>query len=256
MKNKEFRRNISLILEAISFLLLFVNEAFIKGRSYVLYTVLLAIGVTLSTNVLSVYISDKFKSDDLEIKASNMFKVLKHCQNYGLYCIETRFPLDNEEIRKDFIDSKKIYLVMNDAKRFLSDNTLLIEERMKKKNVSTTIVLQDYEQEDVMAVLTRKNGHDNNPDYYKTKISEVINYHIKSLKDKSDAKHNLSLCLNSNYNTLAIIMTDNYAMYSIYRIASGKTEVPHFIFKQGDKEYDLVKRDVDNVVNASKNIVI
>ena len=30
-----------------------------------------------------------------------------------------------------------------------------------------------------MAVLTRKNGHNSTPDYYKDKIKEVINYHFK-----------------------------------------------------------------------------
>ena len=41
-------------------------------------------------------------------------------------------------------------------------------------------------------------------------------------------------------------------MYSIYRIAPGKTEVPHFIFKNGRSEYDLVKRDVEKIIQMSK----
>lgn len=41
-------------------------------------------------------------------------------------------------------------------------------------------------------------------------------------------------------------------MYSIYRIAPGKTEVPHFIFKNGCSEYDLVKKDVEKIIQMSK----
>ena len=41
-------------------------------------------------------------------------------------------------------------------------------------------------------------------------------------------------------------------MYSIYRIAPGKTEVPHFVFKKSCVEYDLVRRDVENIIEMSK----
>ena len=141
---------------------------------------------------------------------------------------------------------------MNDAKRFISDNTLLIEQRLKKKNLFTAFVLQDLNQADVMDALTRKNGHAENPNYYKDKIHDVIEYHIKKLETKCDNKHTFSYYLNTNYNTLAIILTDNYAMYSIYRIAPGKTEVPHFVFKKSCVEYDLVRRDVENIIEMSK----
>lgn len=241
-----------LVLEIVSLAVLFINESFLKNVNDTVYIIILTIGVTLSTNVLAAYISDKYKNNDLAEIAANNFEVLKSCQEYGLINIQKGFPLDNELIKNDFINSKNVYIVMNDAKRFISDNTLLLEQRIKKKNLSTTLILQDLNQTDIMDALTRKNGHGENPNYYKEKIRDVIDYHIKKLRDMCNNKHKFSFYLNPNYNTLAIILTDNYAMYSIYRIAPGKTEVPHFIFKQGCHEYNLVKRDIDNIIAISE----
>lgn len=247
MKSQKIR---FLILEIISLVILFFNESFLKNVNNVMYVIFLTIGVTLSTNVLAAYISDKNNTID-EI-ASHNFKVLKSCQEYGLINIQKEFPLGDEAIKTDIINSKNVYIIMNDAKRFISDNILLIEQRIKKEKLSTTFILQDWTQTDVMESLTRKNGHSENPDYYKNKIHDVINYHIKNLKNECDSTHDFRLYLNPNYNTLAVILTDNYAMYSIYRIAPGKTEVPHFIFKRGCSEYSFVQKDVEKIIQMSE----
>lgn len=252
MKSQNIKVYRFLVLEVVSLTILFLNESFLKNINDTIYIIILTIGVTLSTNVLAAYISDKYKNNSINEIAAENFKVLKSCQEYGLINIQKAFPFDDEEILKDIINSKNVYIIMNDAKRFISDNTLLLEKRIKKEKLSTTFVLQDWTQTDVMDSLTRKNGHAENLNYYKEKIHDVIEYHINDLKNKCDSTHNFLLYLNPNYNTLAIILTDNYAMYSIYRIAPGKTEVPHFIFKRGCLEYDLVKRDVDKILQMSK----
>lgn len=231
---------------------MFLNESIVKDFNNIIYTILLTIGVTFVTSALAAYISDEFKDNELNEIANQNFSVLKHCQEYGLVGIYRNFPLEETSIKNDIINSKHLYIVMNDAKRFISDNNLLIEQRIKMKNISTTFVLQDMNQSDVMEALTRKNGHAENPNYYKEKIHDVIEYHIKEIQKRSDSKHTFSYYLNPNYNTLAIILTDNYAMYSIYRIAPGKTTVPHFVFKKGCPEYDLVKRDVDGIIEKSE----
>lgn len=59
--------------------------------------------------------------------------------------------------------------------------------------------------------------------------------------------HQFSLYLNPNYNTLSIILTDNYALISIYRLAPEKTTVPHFVFKKGGPEYDRIKADIEKI---------
>lgn len=252
MKDKNKKTLIFLICITVSLVMLFINESFIKDLNNVIYILILTIGVTLSTNSVAAFISNRFKDNELNEIAKQNFSVLKYCQDYGLIGIYKGFPLEDEYIKNDILSSKNLYIIMNDAKRFISDNTLLIEQRIKKKSLLTTFVLQDLNQADVMDALTRKNGHSENPNYYKEKIRDVIEYHIKNLEAKCDNKHTFSYYLNPNYNTLAIILTDNYAMYSIYRIAPGKTEVPHFVFKKGCIEYNLIKRDIENIIEMSK----
>ena len=135
MKPQKIKSYQLLILEVISLAILFVNESFFININNTIYIIILTIGVTLSTNVLAAYISDKYKNNDLNDIAAKNFVVLKSCQDYGLINIQKEFPLDSEEIQNDFVDSKNVYIIMNDAKRFISDNTLLIEKRLKKKKI-------------------------------------------------------------------------------------------------------------------------
>lgn len=252
MKNKNKKTIILLTCEIISLLMLFLNESFVKELNNVIYILVLTIGVTLSTNSVAAFISDRFKDNELSEIARQNFSALKYCQEYGLIGIYKGFPLEDENIRKEFINSKNFYLVMNDGKNFISNNKELFEERIKIKSHATNIIIQDYNQKDIMTALTQKNGHEG--DYYKDKIMNLINYDIKNLRSKCNDKHNFSLYLNPNYNTLAILLTDNYAMISIYRIASGKNQVPHFVFKKDSIEYNYIEQDVKNVIQISKPV--
>ena len=49
---------------------------------------------------------------------------------------------------------------MNDGKNFISNHKELLEKRLQLKYHSTHIIIQDYNQVDVMNALTRKNGPD------------------------------------------------------------------------------------------------
>jgi membrane protein len=249
MKNKYKKIIILLICELISLSILFFNESVVKEFSNVIYILLLTIGVTLSTNSVAAFISDRFKDNELCEIAKQNFSVLKYCQEYGLTGIYKDFPLDDEKFKNEFVNSKNFYLVMNDGKNFISNHKELLEKRLQLKYHSTHIIIQDYNQVDVMNALTRKNGHEG--DYYENKIKNLINYDIKNLKLKCNDKHNFSLYLNPNYNTLAIIVTDNYAMISIYRVAPGKNQVPHFVFAKGSTEYNYIEQDVKNIIQIS-----
>jgi len=251
MKYKIQRNFIFTVCEIISLLILFLNESFIKDFNYIIYTLFLTLGITIFTNSLSAFISDKFKSNELNEIASYNFSVLKDCQEYGLIGIYKEIPFENDIIKNEIINSKELHIVMNDGKRFICDNIQLLEERIRIKNHTTTFIIENFKQEDIMDALTRKNGHSEDPDYYKKKIESVIKYHIKSLKSKCNNEHSFHLYLNPNYNTLSIILTDNYAIFSIYRVAPGKTKIPHFIFKRGGNEYEYIKNDVESIKNKS-----
>lgn len=154
MKNKYKKIIILLICELISLSILFFNESVVKEFSNVIYILLLTIGVTLSTNSVAAFISDRFKDNELCEIAKQNFSVLKYCQEYGLTGIYKDFPLDNEKFKNEFVNSKNFYLVMNDGKNFISNHKELLEKRLQLKYHSTHIIIQDYNQVDVMNALT------------------------------------------------------------------------------------------------------
>lgn len=254
MKKNNSKILIFLTCFCVSSVALFINERYVGEEDAVVYNLILTIALTILATALISFITGKFADNSVDEILSSNFEVLKGCQEYGLTGIYDAFPLANEKIKKDFTDSEQVYIVMNDAKAFISSNTLLLEERISKKDASTTFVLQDYCAADTMSALTRKNGHSEDPNYYVNKIKNLIEYHIKDLFRKKDKSHGIALFLNKNYNTLAIILTDHYALVSTYRIAPGKTRVPHFVFQRGGIEYEDVLKDIKKIIDISREI--
>lgn len=238
----------------ISLILIVVNDRFVKNFDDLIYNLILTIAVTVLSTALIFSITEMLNTNHAEEILNRNFSVLKVCHRYGLIDIYDHFPFTNEDIEDDFINSKKIYIIMNDAKSFISSNIPLMEKRIAKNGAYTTFVLQDYSAPDTMSALTRKNGHVEDPDYYAKKIKNTIEYHIKSLFKKKNRKHTINLFLNRNYNTLSIILMDNYALVSTYRISPGKTRVPHFVFQRGGIEYEDTLKDVEKIVETLREV--
>lgn len=88
------------------------------------------------------------------------------------------------------------------------------------------------------------------------KIHDVIEYDLLRLyKEGKDNNHVVKVFLNQNINTLGLILTDDYAMVSIYRVSSGKTTVPHFIYEANGHEYEEVKNDIDRLIDEKNDNV-
>lgn len=240
------------VFSIVALCLLFISERWITDEFISSLFMTIAISA-ITTGVFSIF-SASIEKQNMEEKVYSAFPVIKKCNEYGMINITSSFPFDNVEIRKDFIDSKEVYVLMNDGKNFISDNIDMIRERFQQNEKETNIILLDYEQNDTMDVLTRKNGHESTPDYYRIKIKEVIDYHLKKA-EKGNA-HILNVFLNSNYNNLAIIVTDNYAMISLFRVSSGKDIVPHMIFGKNGTEYQKIRKDVVKVCQSSNKVEI
>lgn len=249
MKKQKINQTILiLVLLIVALLLLFINERWVTDEF--ISNLFMAIATSAFTTGLFSIFSSFIEKQNMEEKIYSAFPLIKTCNNYGLIDISSKFPFDNEEIKTDFIDSDKVYILMNDGKNFISTNIELITKRLRQDKKETNIVLLDYDQEDTMSVLTRKNGHDSTPDYYIKKIKEVIDYHFK--ENKRSKEHILNIYLNSNYNTMAIIVSDNYAMISLFRVSSGKDVVPHMTFNKNGTEYEKIKKDVISVCQSSR----
>ena len=251
-----------IIYIAIAFGLLFFNEIVVTNKYSELYTTLFTIGITLIVTIVISFIDNTCFDNEIEIAtqqniktAEENFSVLKDCHDYGLIGIYEKFPITTEEVKNDFINSQSVHIAMNDGKNFFNDNRSLFLERVAIDTLSTTFIVQNYGKSDIMGVLARKNNHKD--DYYASKIKNFITDQIENdLIIKKSRDHEIEVYLNSNYNTLAIIVTDNFAMYSIYRVSSGKTTVPHYVFKKDSNEYKSIKDDIENILKDNNKIKI
>ena len=69
------------------------------------------------------------------------------------------------------------------------------------------------------------------------------------MKDKP-----VEIYLNQFYNTMAMIVTDKYAIISLYREALGKGKVPHIVFINNGKEgeYAKIRSDVEELCKRAE----
>lgn len=229
------------------------------------YVILLAVASTIIATLIAGYVERRYCGGDIErLMTENLedmqkqckknidamqenFPVLKSCHTYGLIGIAcANFPLSEAPYRNDFINSERVIIVMNDAKHFLSDNNnnLLLQERLKATDKETIFILLDNKNQWLMSTLAKRNGHGDDENYYVRKISAVIKQIEKLNSEAEEHNHKVRLFLYDNFNTLAMILTDNYVMESTYRLAPEKTSVPHFIFEKGGKEYYYAKQDI------------
>ncbi|WP_196590508.1 hypothetical protein [Pectinatus frisingensis] len=177
----------------------------------------------------------------------NVFPINKKCAQYGLVDIREHFPLNDKEIKTEFIHSKKFYLVMNDGKSFISGNNALFNERLSQELHETNVILLNYNNTALMTLLSKRNHHEES--YYPAKIKEVISYHIDEWLRKD---YKVKLYLNDDYNTMSILLLDGFAIISLYREAAGIDEVPHLVFKKEGTEYDKIYNDVMKLCKKSE----
>ena len=54
---------------------------------------------------------------------------------------------------------------MNDGKLFITNNITLFKRRLKESDKTTRFIFMNPDSEDSISVLTRNNGHSDNPSY-------------------------------------------------------------------------------------------
>lgn len=244
--------NIQLSLILISLILIIFAIGCMDSKS-VLYNVTLSVAASICASAI-VSLIDRLHKISFEDEIIEHFNALKIYQENKLSCISySGFPLSNEDIRRDFLESNRVVLIMNDGKKFLSNNTSMFQERFQEYGKKTILIIADYGCENLMRALNEKNGHPSG--YYESKIEEWIRYQIKPAYDNAKKYgHEIVLMLNQHYNTLATLQTEKYSMFSVYRVSSGITDVPHFVFQRGGREYAEVDKDIERLLKSETQI--
>lgn len=183
------------------------------------------------------------------------YPILVDSSKYGFIGIKRKFPIqrdDNFEIYNDFIHSENVFIVLNDAKTFISNYAGLIEERLKTNRTGYTyLIVQNYNNIDSLNILGLKNKKKDSRNYYRDKILNLLRE--SQVAEFMKNKEQFIVRLNNNFMSTAQLLTDNYAMFSVYPNSSGKMSVPHFVFKNelNSQGYIYVKTDIDKLITES-----
>lgn len=166
----------------------------------------------------------------------------------GMEDISTSFNI--EKYKDKIISSKTLTIVMNDCKSFIGNNSHILKERFKTNNETNFIILDP--RSDVIPILNKKN--DKADKYYQHKLLDVIKEILVDFKISD--KHTINLYVHTMFNTMSVVIFDDIAMISLYRLAPGKSIVPHIEFKNTgkDSEYNLILEDVNKLITCSENI--
>ena len=255
------KKNSKLLAIVISLSLMLIDVVFIyfsyKIKDTITQTIVNSLCISVFTALIVSLITYLLNKNDYEDAYRELVGInipfLYKLNDKGLVEFDKTFPLEKEDYKKDFLKSKEVVLVMNDGKRFVSNNITLFKQRLNENNKTTRFIFMNPESSDSISVLTRKNGHSDVPSYYEDKIKtfscELENY------EKSPS-HTVDVLYQDYFTTMGILLTDSYAMISLYRISPGKDDVPNLIFKKndnGDCEFNKIKADVQRIMSASKN---
>ena len=228
----------------ISVVLLFITERWITDVFIENFFTTLAIsGLTVS--VFSI-ISNLIDKNNLKSITQEYFPLLNKIVNNAIIDYGTDYFLDRADFKTDFLHSKSVTIVMSDGKLFYTKNNQLLLERLSEPKLTTNYIIHDYKQADTISVLTRKNGHSDTPDYYVNKIHDLISRLLINIQ--KDNLHTFNIYLNPNFNSMRIILTDNYAMYAPYRQTSAYLDTPSYLVKSGGKEYENIRTDITDLM--------
>lgn len=213
-------------------------------------SLLISILTALIVNFITYLIGRNDYKEAYKELVGNNIPFLYKLKNKGLVDFDKVFPLEKDVYRKDFLESKEVILVMNDGRLFTTNNITLFRQRLKEKNKTTRFIFMNPNLDDSISVWCRKNRHNNNLSYYRDKIAGFLQ-EIK--KYEKDPTHKVDVLYHDYFTTMGILLTDSYAMISLYRISPGKDAVPHLIFKKNDEEeceFCRIKDDVQKIISA------
>lgn len=256
MKKESELKKIIIFLAVIiiCFIVLYCSYTYLNVS--VIKLMIESISISIITAMLVSLVSFLIEKNDFEEAYKELVQknlpFLFNLNNRGLVFFGNDFPLEEEIYKKDFLESKEITLIMNDGKKFVTNHIDLFKKRFTENQKSTNFIFLNPLQKDSISVLTRKNGHEKAPEYYVDKIknySDELKEYLKEFKN-----HKIYVGYHNFFTTMGILLTDNYAMISLYRISPGKDVVPNLVFEKNGRElseYNKIKEDVARVLQQS-----
>lgn len=255
MKQKHMLKVITycLSLSIAGIFILYISTVYINDN--ILSEISKAVCISIITAALLTIVINFFQRDYFEEKFTETLETklpfMDKLNKIGIIGFDSEFPLKSAEYTNSFLESDTVTLVFNDGKRFFQNNSELFKKRFSKKDKCTRFIFMNPYSNDSISVLTRKNGHEG--DYYKNKIEDFISYLKKEAKQLTD--HKIEIYTHDLFTTMSVILTERYAMFSLYRISPGQNTVPHITVERNNSdlcEYEKILDDIEKLIKKSQ----
>ncbi|WOE83717.1 hypothetical protein [Aeromonas veronii] len=255
MKQKHMLKVITycLSLSIVGIFILYISTVYINDN--ILSEISKAVCISIITAALLTIVINFFQRDYFEEKFTETLETklpfMDKLNKIGIIGFDSEFPLKSAEYTNSFLESDTVTLVFNDGKRFFQNNSELFKKRFSKKDKCTRFIFMNPYSNDSISVLTRKNGHEG--DYYKNKIEDFISYLKKEAKQLTD--HKIEIYTHDLFTTMSVILTERYAMFSLYRISPGQNTVPHITVERNNSdlcEYEKILDDIEKLIKKSQ----
>ena len=263
--NNAYAIIIFLILFLLGIVLIYISTS---SKNVWLYTISIALGGTIiSTSFFAIFnfffekrASIEYIEEILDEKKKTV-GLIKKIDDCGLIDILYSFPFESEIninetlfklIREDFTKSKNVIMVYNHgAGIFRSD---IFRGRLEKYNkrfnkIVTKVFILNYKNENLMAIYNKKNGHKDG--HYEDKLGIKLKDKFKKLAAEF-GENSFQVYLNDSFNDVSVVMTDHYVVMSGFYIHINEPTIPHYIFKKGSSEYDIICCDLMDLTEQSE----
>jgi hypothetical protein len=214
--------------------------------------ILLSLGTSIFILLtISYYVNETIKfhaNNELKDLVYGKFPILVEMERDGL--IKSVYSNKLKAVGVDIENEDIVYIVMNDGKNFISNNSGELSARFKLAGKSTNVILLNPDSEAQKALCER---NEKEQDHYKIKIRDSVK-ELHGYKKHGNEKHDLKIYFYNHYFSLNIVITSRYAVIGTYRNSAGKFKSPPtYIYSSDGREYQSIKEDVERLIKNSQD---
>ena len=147
-------------------------------------------------------------------------------------------------------ESDLLIVVMNDALRWVGNNTVSLQNRLSRKGKSTEVFIVDPDSTFVSS-LAAKIGI--TKEDLQKKIKETWK-RLEEIYNASDKKSKLTIYRLKTYPTRSMFLTETTLVETPYQVASGRANIPVYVYRKvarHDSPYGFAYHDIDAIRNES-----
>lgn len=233
---------VSLVAAFVSFLIAVCFIPIITSNDQIksfLTTIVSTIGAAFLVNFLwEIFAKKRFAESIFEVA-----KISKNIEQSGVDHIDTDFSSINW--KAELSKTRNFTAVFTYAQTWRNSNRPAIQNFTKKKKNNFTVIMPDYENDDIMAEFDRRYNYESGKT--KSLIQDAV-------IDYSELGAKVYLCNRSLQATYYVM--DNVALMAFFKHSPGKSTVPYIRAESTGSFYDYIETEKTAILSSSISVSV